>query len=90
MLASNHGQPANVTASAVVNARPCYLIGFYVNSTTSGTLVIHDSASAGTNNAISGTITPAIGFHRFPAALGSGLRVVIANTLNITLVYKPT
>lgn len=90
MLASNHGQPKNISASEVTHARPCYLIGFYVNSTTSGTIVIHDSASASVNNAISGTITPAIGFHRFPAALGSGLRVVIANTLNITLVYKPT
>lgn len=83
------GQASNQTASAVVNARPCNLIGFYVNSTSSGTIVFHDSASASTNNAISGTITPAIGFHWFPAQLGAGLRIVIANTLNVTLFYEP-
>lgn len=82
------GQPKNVTSSAVVNANPSELIGFYVNSTSSGTIVFHDSADS-TNNAISGTITPAIGWHFFPASLGIGLRVVIANTLNVTLIYKP-
>jgi hypothetical protein len=76
------------TGTAVVNARPCNLIGFYVNSTTSGTLVIHDKATAAAN-AISGTITPAIGWHFFPAQLGQGLYVVIANTLNVTFFYDP-
>jgi hypothetical protein len=81
--------PINLTASAVPLARPCELLGFYVNSTSTGTIVFHDSASASTNNAISGTITPAIGYHPFPASLGSGLRVVIANTINVTLFVKP-
>lgn len=82
-------QAKNVTASAVVNDNPCSLVGFYVNSTSTGTIVFHDSDSASTSNAISGTITPAIGWHFFPAGLGSGLRVVIGNTLNVTLFYKP-
>ncbi len=85
----NFGQASNQTASAVVNARPCELIGFYVNSTSSGTIVFHDAASASINNALSGTITPAIGFHWFPATLGKGLRIVIGGTLNVTLFYKP-
>ena len=89
MLAHRHGMPINATASAVPIARPCLLLGFYVNSTTGGTIVFHDSASASTNNAISGTITPAIGYHAFPASLGAGLRYVIANTLNVTLFAIP-
>ena len=76
------------TGTAVVNARPCNLLGFYVNSTTGGTLVIHDKATAAAN-AVSGTITPAIGFHWFPAQLGQGLYVVIANTLSVTFFYEP-
>ena len=80
-------QAKNVTETATVNARPCNLIGFYVNSTTSGTIIIHDTASAAAN-AVSGTITPAVGWHFFPAQLGTGLRVVIANTLNVTLFYE--
>jgi len=88
MLNNNCGTPINVTASAVPRARPGELLGFYVNSTSSGTIVIHDSASASTNNAISGTITPAIGYHSFPASLGAGLRVVIGGTLDTTLFFK--
>ena len=89
MLENVHGMPINLAASAVPIARPCLLLGFYVNSTTSGTIVFHDSASASTNNAISGTITPAIGYHRFPASLSAGLRFVIANTLNVTFFVIP-
>jgi hypothetical protein len=90
ILSSTCGQPFNITASGVPLARPCELLGFYVATTTGGTVVLHDSAATGTNNAISGTITPAAGaFHAFPASLGSGLRVVIANTINITLFAKP-
>jgi hypothetical protein len=46
------------------------LIGFYVNSTNAGTLVLKDGGSSGT--AIAGTITPAIGWHFFPVNFGSG------------------
>lgn len=82
------GQAKLVTATGQVTAAPCRLLGFYVNNTTSGTLVLHDHASAA-SNAITGTITPAIGFHRFPVAVGAGLHVVIANTLNVTFIYQP-
>jgi len=89
MLNRRHGMPINAIASAVPIARPCLLLGFYVNSTSSGTLVIHDSASASTNNAISGTITPAIGYHHFPASLGAGLRFVVGATINVTFFAIP-
>lgn len=77
------GKAVNITATAdVVATTDCQLLGFYVNSTSSGTLVLRRGGSGGT--AISGTITPAIGFHRFPANCPGGLHATIANTLNVT------
>ena len=80
-------QPSLQTGTAVVNARPCNLIGFYVSSTSSGTLIIHDKATAAAN-AISGTITPAIGFHRFPAYCRNGCYITIAvQPMDITFFF---
>lgn len=79
------GTPVNKTASANVKAGMGELIGFYVNSTNAGTLILYDDAGTGTTTAISGTITPAIGFHRFPASFAAGLNAVIGGTaLNVT------
>ena len=76
----------NITATGAVSTGACQLIGFYVNSTNAGTLVLTDGGSGGT--AISGTITPAIGFHRFPANVGTSLYATIAGTaLNVTFFY---
>ena len=76
----------NITATGAVSTGACQLIGFYVNSTTAGTLVLTDGGSGGT--AMSGTITPAIGFHRFPANVGTSLYATIAGTaLNVTFFY---
>lgn len=77
------GTPVNISSTDDVTTADCVLLGFYVNSTSSGTLVLKKGGSAGT--AISGTITPAIGFHRFPASCPGGLHATIANTLNVTL-----
>ena len=74
----------NITATGAVSTGACQLIGFYVNSTSAGTLVLTDGGSGGT--AMSGTITPAIGFHRFPANVGVSLYATIAN-LNVTFFY---
>lgn len=82
-----YGQPVNLTASGAVTASPGRLVGFYVNSTTSGTIVLRDGGASGT--AISGTITPAIGWHFFPAACSNGIYATIANTLNVTFFYLP-
>jgi len=78
------GAPVNISATGNVKNMQGALIGFYVNSTSTGTLILYDSATTTTTTAISGTITPAIGFHRFPAGFASGLYAVIANTLNVT------
>lgn len=79
------GSPVNLTASGAISAGPCQLLGFYVNSTSSGTLVIKDGGSGGTS--ISGTITPAVGWHHFPASIGTSAYATIANTLNVTFFF---
>ena len=77
----------NITETGAVSTGPCQLIGFYVNSTNGGTLVLRDGGSGGT--VMCGTITPAIGFHRFPANVGSSLYATIAGTaLNVTFFFS--
>ena len=76
----------NITATGAVSTGACQLIGFYINNTTAGTLVLRDGGASGT--VMSGTITPAIGFHRFPANVGVSLYATIAGTgLDVTFFY---
>lgn len=79
------GIAVNLTSSGAVSLAAGTLLGFYVNSTTSGTIVIRNGGSGGT--ALSGTITPAIGFHRFPAYCTSGCYATIGATLDVTLFF---
>ena len=76
----------NITETGAVTSGPCQLIGFYVNSTNVGTLVLRNGGASG--DVMSGTITPAIGFHRFPANVGSSLYATIAGTaLDVTFFF---
>ena len=80
------GAYKNITATGAVTSGPCQLIGFYVNSTTIGTLVLKDGGSGGT--ALGGTITPAVGFHRYPATVGTSLHATIAGSaLDVTFFF---
>lgn len=72
----SYGTPINVTDSAVLATSECRVVGFYVNSTTAGVIQFYDTSAANTSNPISGAITPAVGWHFFPAATANGLRVV--------------
>lgn len=81
------GQPKNLTASGAISAQSCKLIGFYVASTTSGTIILKDGGSSGT--AITGTITPAVGWHFLPAEFATSAYATIANTINVTFVFVP-
>lgn len=81
------GNPKNLTASGAISSGPCTLLGFYVHSTTNGTIVIRDGGASGT--AISGTITPAVGFHRYPTVIGTSAYATIANTIDVTFFYVP-
>ena len=85
MATARTGSAKNITGTGNVSAGDCQLHGFYVNSTTNGTLVLRRGGSGGT--AISGTITPAIGWHRFPADVGGILHATIANTLDATFFF---
>lgn len=78
-----YGQPVNLTASGTVTPRG-RIVGFYVNSTTAGTLVITCNGTAA-----SGTITPAIGWHFFPVESAGPLTVTIGGTLNVTFIVQP-
>jgi len=76
----------NITATGAVSTGPCQLIGFYVNNTTIGTLVLRNGGASG--EVMSGTITPAIGFHRFPANVGVSLYATIGGTaLDVTFFF---
>lgn len=88
------GTAVNLTATGDVYTntasggnKDCVLLGFYVNSTTAGTVVLKRGGSSGT--ALGGTITPAIGYHAFPASCKDGLHATIANTLDVTFFIVP-
>jgi len=82
------GSPILLTASGAVSLVPGTLIGVYVNSTTSGTIVVRDgTTSAGT--AVTGTITPAVGWQQMNFQLSTGCFVTIGGTLNATFVFQP-
>ena len=87
-LMKNSGTPINLSATGAISLCPGAILGFYVNSTAGGTLVIRDGGASGT--AITGTITPAVGWHRFPAAITStsGAHATIAvAALNLTFIF---
>lgn len=80
-----YGSSKNLTATGTVSPVACALNGFYVNSTASGTLVLSDPSGN-----LTGTITPAIGWHWLPICSNGALTATIANTLNVTFSFCPT
>ena len=80
------GTPINLTNDGIVSSTPGNLIGFYVNSTNAGTIIIHNATAA--TAAVTGTITPAIGFHALPVYLPGGCFAEIGGTaLDVTLFF---
>jgi hypothetical protein len=79
------GYPVHLTATGQVLAAPGQLVGFYVNSTTAGTLILYDALTA--TNPITGTITPAIGFNIFPSIHLTGIFATIGGALDVTFFY---
>lgn len=84
------GQPVNLTATGNVSgvSRDCSLLGFFVNSTNAGTLVLRVGGSSGT---ALGTITPAAGaWYPYPMSCPGGLHATIAGTaLDVTFLIVP-
>lgn len=82
------GTFANKTASANIKASQGNLLGFFVNSTSAGTVAFYDDPSTGTATPITGTITPAAGnWYPLPAAFATGLNLVVGGTINVTIIY---
>lgn len=79
---SMYGAPVRLTATGQVTTGMGRIRGFYVASTTSGTIVFRDGGGSGTQ--ISGTITPAAGWHEWPGSFATNLHVTIANTIDVT------
>ena len=82
------GTPINIAATAAVSKASGTLLGYYVNNKTAGaTLVLsHGSAAGGT--AITGTVTPLIGYHAMKAYCPSGLYATIAvQPMDITFFF---
>ena len=78
------GQWVNLAASAAFSTGPCQIIGYYVNSTNAGTLIIKDGGTSGT--ALGGAMTPAIGYKDFPFTISrSGFATIGGTALDITL-----
>lgn len=90
MLQTDFGEAFNITATGDIGKANTSkaLLGFYVNNTAAGTLVIRRGGSAGT--VISGLITPAIGYHPFPADCPGGLHVTIGGALDATFFVVPS
>lgn len=76
-----------LTASGQVKASAGKLLGFYVASTTSGTLTLFDN-TAGSGTQITGSITPAVGWHALPVNFTIGCFATIGGTaLDVTFAY---
>lgn len=73
----------HLTASGSVCASRGRLAGFYVNSTTAGTLLLYDNTAA-SGTQITGTITPAIGWNALPVDFQTALFATIGGTLDVT------
>ena len=79
------GTPVNLAASGAISLASGTMIGYHVNSTTGGTMVIRNGGASGT--VVTGTITPLPGFQAFPGYFTSGAYVTLANTIDVTFFF---
>lgn len=80
------GTPVNLSASGAVSLVPGALLGFYVNSTSSGVIVFKDGGSSGT--AVSGSITPTAGWNAFPAMFATSCYMTLSSgSINVTAMF---
>lgn len=83
--------PVEIATSGVVSSVPCKVAGFFVNSTSSGTLKLWDNATAGSGTVLNNTISlSTVGF--YPLAnmqTVNGLYATIGGTLDVTFLLLP-
>jgi hypothetical protein len=89
MRSNETGMAVNLTATGDVFAKGCVLLGFFVNSTTDGTVVMRRGGSGGV--VLNGAITPPAGrYYKFPADCPGGLHHTEGGTaLDITYFIQP-
>lgn len=80
------GTPINLSSSGIISKAAGTMIGYHVNSTTSGTIVIRSGTTSGAS-AVTGTITPVPGFQAFPGTFPSGAYATLANTIDVTFFF---
>jgi hypothetical protein len=73
-------------ASALVVTGRARLAGFFVSSTTSGTIQFWDNTVGSGPALITGVVTPAVGWYPFSVDFTTGLYAVIGGTLDVTIV----
>lgn len=79
--AGGYNNPASVAETTALAGA---IIGFYVNNTSSGTLVLSSNNAGAAGTAFTGTITPGIGWNAFPIANPNGIFATIGGTLDVT------
>jgi hypothetical protein len=83
---SEIGVPVNLTATGDVGppgVASTKLLGFYVNSTSTGIIQLRRGGSGGA--VIGGQITPAVGWHQYPAECVGGLHAtLVSGTIDVT------
>jgi hypothetical protein len=81
--------PVRLTASGQILGGPGQISGFYVSSTTAGTIILRDALTA-TTPIIVNTITPAVGWHACPAELANGGYASLSGTIDVTFMTRLT
>jgi hypothetical protein len=82
------GTPINIAASAAVGSVAGTLLGFYVNNKTIGATLVLSAGTAAGGTALTGTITPLIGFHALHINCPTGVYATIAvQPMDITFFY---
>ena len=88
MQAVQSGTPINLAASAAVGKVAGTLIGFYVNSKNLGATLVLSHGFVTGGAAITGTITPLIGWHAMQVYCPTGVFATIAvDAMDITFFY---
>lgn len=80
------GTPVNLSASGAVSLVPGALLGYHVNSTSGGTIVIKNGPTTA-GAALNAAATPAIGYTPFPADCSAGCFVTISGTIDVTFFF---
>ena len=88
MQAIQSGTPINLSASAAVATRAGTLLAFYVNNKTAGATLVLSHGSVTGGAAITGTITPLIGYHDLKVYCPAGVFATIAvQPMDITFFF---